>query len=168
MKASPIMVLNGPSGVGKTTVGRRLAARPPNGIHIPGDSLREFVVTRDEHRPTGMAFRAAAALMEAYAQAGFERIVFDFVFEGPEHLQPLRTALSLALEFTVITLWAGPEVMRARKVALGRGDEHLTGQVGRRYERMRANLAGLGLIVPADGSVDEIVTAIESRRHPAQ
>lgn len=168
MNASPIMVLNGPSGVGKTTVGRQLATRSPNGIHIAGDSLREFVVTRDEHRPTGLAFRAAAALIEVYVEAGFERIVFDFVFEGPEHLQPLRSALPPALEFTVITLWAGPEVLRARKVARGRGDEHLTGQVGHRYERMRANLAGLGLLVPAHGSVDEIVTAIESHLHPAQ
>jgi ribose 1,5-bisphosphokinase PhnN len=167
VNTSVIVVLNGPAGVGKSTVGRQLAARSANGIHIAGDSLREFVVTREAHRPTGLAFRAAAALIEVYADAGFDRIVFDFVFEGPEHLRPLRTALAPAPEFTLITLWAAPAVLRARKAARGRGDEHITDQVGHRLARMRANLAGLGVIVPADGGVDEVVRAIESHLRPA-
>ncbi|WP_280421226.1 AAA family ATPase [Nocardia carnea] len=157
-----VVVVNGPSGVGKTTVGRQLAARSANGIHIAGDSLREFVITRDTHRPTGLAFRAAAALIEVYADAGFERIVFDYVFEGPEHLQPLRAALSPALQFTLVTLWAGPDVLRARKTARGRGDAHTTDQVGHRLDRMRTNLADLGTLVPAEAGVDDIVTVIES------
>lgn len=156
-----VIVLNGPAGVGKTTVGRQLAARSANGVCLVGDSLREFVITRDRHRPTGLAFRAAAALIEVYAEAGFERIVFDYVFEGPEHLRPFRAALSPALDFTLITLWAEPEVLRVRKAARGRGDEDTTDQVGHRLELMRANLARLGVSVPADNNVADIVTTIE-------
>ncbi|MEV0111343.1 AAA family ATPase [Nocardia sp. NPDC050799] len=162
MNVPRIVVLNGPAGVGKTTVGRRLAARSANGVCIVGDSLREFVVTRDDRRPKGLASQAAAALIEVYARSGFELIVFDFVFEGREHLRPFRAALSPALDFTVVTLWADREVIESRKALRSRGDEHATGQVGHRYELMRANLSDLGAIVSAAESVPDIVSAIEN------
>lgn len=162
-----ILVLNGPAGIGKTTVGRRLAQRSANGICIAGDSLREFVVTRDRSRPSGLAFRAAAALIEVYAHAGFDLIIFDFVFEGPQHLEPFRDALPPEFDFTLITLWADPDVITARKSSRGRGDEHTTNQVGHRLELMRANLTDLGIIVPADSPVPDIVATIEDHlAHP--
>lgn len=157
LMSAHVVVLNGPAGVGKTTVGRQLAAHTANGVCLVGDSIREFVITRDRHRPTGLAFRATAALIEVYAEAGFERIVF----EGPEHLRPFRVALSPALDFTLITLWTEPEVLRARKVARGRGDEDVTDRVGHRLDLTRANLAELGIVVPTDNGVADIVTTIE-------
>jgi MoxR-like ATPase len=42
-----VVLLNGPAGVGKTTVGRRLAASARNGVCVHGDDLRRFVVTRE-------------------------------------------------------------------------------------------------------------------------
>lgn len=42
-----VVLLNGPAGAGKTTVGRRLAATARNGICVHGDDLERFVVTRD-------------------------------------------------------------------------------------------------------------------------
>ena len=41
-----VVLLNGPAGVGKTTVGIALASLVPNGPCIHGDQLRSFIVTR--------------------------------------------------------------------------------------------------------------------------
>jgi len=40
-----VVILNGPPGVGKTTIGRLLAARAANGACIGGDALAGFIVT---------------------------------------------------------------------------------------------------------------------------
>ena len=42
-----VVVLNGPAGVGKTSVGRRLAATARNGVCVHGDDLKRFVVARE-------------------------------------------------------------------------------------------------------------------------
>jgi ABC-type transport system involved in cytochrome c biogenesis ATPase subunit len=42
-----VVVLNGPAGVGKTTVGRRLAGTARNGACVHGDDLKRFVVARE-------------------------------------------------------------------------------------------------------------------------
>jgi predicted ABC-type ATPase len=42
-----VVINNGPSGVGKTTIGRLLAARVTNGVCIHGDALAGFIVARD-------------------------------------------------------------------------------------------------------------------------
>lgn len=162
MSEPQIVVLNGPSGVGKTTVGRLLASRSENGVCIVGDSLREFVVTRDSHRPSGLAFRAAAALVEVYADAGFDLIIFDFVFEGPEHLEPFRAALAEHLDFTLVTLWVDAEVIKARKQLRGRGDENAAERVGHRIGLMRKNLHELGEVVDADGPANEVASKVET------
>lgn len=39
-------MLNGPSGVGKSTIARLLAGRVANGACIHGDALADFIVTR--------------------------------------------------------------------------------------------------------------------------
>ena len=41
-----VVIVNGPAGVGKTTIGRLLAARAANGVCIHGDALADFIVTR--------------------------------------------------------------------------------------------------------------------------
>src|SRR5690348_15023803 len=77
-----IVVLNGPAGVGKTTVSRHLMALIPGTVLIPGDVLREFapVDARDVLGP-GSTYRAAAALIDAYLQMGAPQVVFEYVFE---------------------------------------------------------------------------------------
>jgi 2-phosphoglycerate kinase len=44
---SIVVLLNGPAGAGKTTVGRKLAAGARNGVCVHGDDLKGFVVSRD-------------------------------------------------------------------------------------------------------------------------
>jgi len=93
MSGVQVVVLNGPAGVGKTTVGHRLAAGVSNGACIHGDALRGFVVTRAPERPTGLSYVGAAALTQVYAAAGFDRVVVDYVMEGTERYDRFLGAL---------------------------------------------------------------------------
>ena len=81
-----LILLNGPAGVGKTTVGRLLAGLVPNGACIHGDSLKDFVVSRVEGAVGGGLgyVNGAASLAPSVA-----------VFVVPESM-PLRTALAAA------------------------------------------------------------------------
>lgn len=85
--APRIPLLNGPAGVGKTTVGQRLAGAVPNGVCIHGDDLKNFVVSRQDGTvASGLSYVGGAALAEVYLGAGFDLVVFEFVFEKPEHV----------------------------------------------------------------------------------
>lgn len=61
-EARRIVLLNGPAGAGKSTLGRRLAATSRNGACVHGDYLKRFVVARESGtvRESGTADRASA------------------------------------------------------------------------------------------------------------
>jgi len=113
-----VVLVNGPAGVGKTTISRRLAASVPNGTCIHGDALRDFVVTRGPDRPAGLTYLAAAALTDVHLAAGFDRVVVDYIFEQPDHVARLCDALTPSTPRPLlVTLWAPLTVVRAREAA---------------------------------------------------
>jgi thymidylate kinase len=160
-----VVVLNGPAGVGKTTVGRRLAATAGSGACVHGDDLKQFVVTRRpgavEH---GLSYVAGAAVTNVFLAAGYDLVVFDFVFERRIDVDRLLGRLRADTAVHLLTLWAPLETVAGRE--RGRLDRARLGErVATCWQAMALNLPELGVVVDARGGVDDVVT--DARRQIA-
>src|SRR5215204_6054731 len=88
--STPIFILSGTPGSGKSSVSTALMQRFPRGIHIPVDDLREWVVSGIAHpvpvwtEETGRQFRlarqAALEIARIYAGARFAVVIDDIIF----------------------------------------------------------------------------------------
>ncbi len=147
MPAAEIVVLSGPPGVGKTTVGRQLAGAVPDGICIHGDALRNFIVTRSPSRPNGLAYVGAAALTAVYVAAGFERVIVEYVVEAPAHFDRFRDALPAPLggAARLFTLWAALPVVVSRE-ATRPGRDRLGLRVEECWTTIHSRLDTLGAV----------------------
>jgi chloramphenicol 3-O-phosphotransferase len=156
-----IVLLNGPAGVGKTTVGERVAGGARNGVCIHGDDLKNFVVSRQDGTvASGLSYVGGAALTEVYLEAGYDLVVFEFVFERPAHVARFRAGLRTGHPVAMVTLWAPLEVVVEREH--GRpGRERLGERVRSCWETLHEHLPRLGTVVDATGPLDEVVAAVQ-------
>lgn len=150
-------MLNGPAGVGKTTVGRRLAATVRNGACVHGDHLKRFVVAREPGSvQQGLGYVGGAALADVFLEAGYDLVVFEFVFERRLHVERFLGRLRSDVAVELLTLWAPLETVVARE--LGRPDRAPLGdRVAVCWNAMAAELPELGVVVDARGTVEEVV-----------
>jgi cytidylate kinase len=83
------LLLTGPQGAGKTTVGELVARRWERGVHVDGDVFRRFVLAgraeMSEHATDEalaqlrLRYELAAHAARAYEAAGFDVVVSDVV-----------------------------------------------------------------------------------------
>jgi len=116
-----VVLLTGPPGAGKTTVGGLLARRFPRGVHLEGDVFRRSIVSGrleltpdaspDAYAQLRLRYRLAAAAADTYAEDGFAVVVEDVV-AGP--LLDEYAALFRTQPLHVVVLLPSPAAVAAR------------------------------------------------------
>jgi len=123
---TPLVLLTGPPGAGKTTVGGLLARRFPRGVHLEGDVFRRSIVAgREEMTPDAspeayaqlrLRYRLTAAAADTYARDGFAVVVEDVV-AGP--LLDEYAALFRTRPLHVVVLLPAAAAVAARDAGRG-------------------------------------------------
>ena len=112
--SSEVVLLNGPPGVGKSTVSRLLFTRQSGVVWIRGDDVRAFAPADARvHLGPGATHRAAGALAATYVAMGARRVVVDYCFLNRTHVDRLVGALTPGVPVHVVTLWASLAVVQA-------------------------------------------------------
>lgn len=152
LTSSAVILLNGPVGVGKTTVGRLLAARARNGACVRGDELRDFVVTRvEDEAQVALGYVNAAGVAANFVRAGYERVVVDLVFEGPRHVARFVDNFEVDADLHVVTLWASRDALVER------------GGSAASWDAMGASLPELGEVVDTSSlAPEQVADAVEA------
>lgn len=157
-----VIVINGPTGVGKTTVMSQLASRVPGSVSITGDALRRFApsdpaVTR-AMLGEGSTYRIGGQLAALYLRAGAATVFFDYVFDTPVHVEWFKTHLPPEASCHLITLWASEATTARRRERRARAGPlaHLAHD---QYRSMEANLPALGHVLQTDELAPDEVCA---------
>ena len=139
-----IVLLNGPAGVGKTTVGTALASLVPNGVCIHGDHLAGFIVSRVAGQvESGLGYKNGATVAVNFIEAGYELVVFEYVFERPGNVDRFLRAFRARSPVHLFTLWAPLDVILDRE-RTRTNREPLGDRVAECYRSIESNLGRIG------------------------
>jgi predicted kinase len=99
---TPVLILTGPPGAGKTTVAEILVARSDSAVHLEADLFFRFIRSGfvepwrpESHEQNGLVMRIVSEAAAAYAAAGYFTIV-DGIVIPRWFLDPLRDVLAAA------------------------------------------------------------------------
>lgn len=109
-----IILLNGPAGVGKTTIGKLLAKHLDESVCISGDVLKEVIINRTENVHRRMGYKNGATLVNNFINAGYKNIIFEYVFPSNEQIEYFIQELETGLNPVIFTLWASLETLQQR------------------------------------------------------
>lgn len=131
MTSPGVVVVTGAMAAGKSTIAQALAERLPRAAHVRGDGFRRAIVSgraamepplsEDARAQLHLRHRLAAAVADAYAEAGFTAVVQD-LYLGDDLLRFLRGLTSRPVHLVVLA--PQPDVLAARdraRVSAGYG-----------------------------------------------
>ena len=160
-----VIILNGPAGVGKTTVGKLLAQESENSVCISGDALKEFIVNRKTDTVQGrLGYKNGAMLIQNFLKAGYELVIFEYVFPSRKQIDYFMGELKVDVPVFLYTLWASLETVQRREA--GRSERASLGdRVVQCHKELTENLNDFENIINTDQlALKEIVTTILSRK----
>jgi chloramphenicol 3-O-phosphotransferase len=162
-----IIVINGPPGVGKTSVSKALTGLLPGTVCIHGDHLRAFAPEDARaHLGGGSTYKAAASLALTYLGMGAPRVIFDYCFLRPRHVGYFTDGLGPDAAVHIFTLWATLKTVQARE--LGRvGRTPLGAAVEECHREIEEHLAELGTIVDAENETADMLARALHERLPS-
>lgn len=167
-----VVIINGPAGVGKTTISANLARMLSGTINISGDAIRWFApVDVGQYLGHGSTYRAGASLTSAYLGMGAPRIIFEYVFDAAEKVSRFCQWLPPETPVHLFTIWAPIETIVEREAARD-GREPLGDLTIKTYRAVERNLRSLGCtiqnITSPEAAASEICVKIaESEGKPA-
>lgn len=142
-----VVIINGPAGVGKTSVSSKLAEMLPGTINVSGDAIRWFAPPDvGQHLGAGSTYRAGASLASAYLGMGAPRIIFEYVFDAAEKVSRFCQWLPPDTPVYLFTIWAPIEAVIERE-ATRKGREPLGDLTIQTYRAVERNLRSLGCTV---------------------
>ena len=152
-----VVIVNGPAGVGKTTVAGRLARRARNGVCIHGDALADFIVTRvDGAVETGLGNVNGATIAANFIRAGYDLVVFEYCFESAAHVRRSSTRTTPSPPVSLFTL-RGPFDVVVEREQERVGRRPLRARVAACYRSIESNLGELGNVGPPE----EVAAALD-------
>jgi chloramphenicol 3-O-phosphotransferase len=142
-----IIIINGPAGVGKTTVSRILAGYGSNSACIHGDDFPGYIVKRDLKRvTTGLGYKNGASVANNFIHGGYDLVVYDYVFEDQTHVPKFMNALTVNCDVYFFTLWASKETIVERE-AKRLDRDRLGARLLACYQAMEESLNNLGFVI---------------------
>ncbi|NRP90716.1 hypothetical protein GFPCMMHI_06643 [Ensifer adhaerens] len=156
-----IIVINGPAGVGKTTLCKHLANSFPGTVDISGDAVRDFspIDAKDWLGPRS-TYRASAALISSYLEMGARRVLLDYIFETHDSFEWFCSLLPTTTPIHLFTIWAPLDTVVAREASRP-GRERLGDRVLQTYQALQRNLPFLGEIIENNDAVEVVAGRID-------
>jgi len=153
--ATPVLILTGPPGVGKTTTAAALADRHPASVHLEADTFFRFIHSGyvdpwrpESHGQNSTVMEIVAAAAAAYADAGYFTIIDGIVIPG-RFLEPVRDRLQAGGHEVAFVVARAPQEICAERL-LGREGVDVLGGV----DQVWAEFADLG---PLESHAVEVV-----------
>jgi adenylate kinase family enzyme len=144
---SPVLIVTGPPGVGKTTACALLADRSPRSVHLEGDLFFRFIRSGhvepwrpESHEQNRIVMRTVAGAAASYAAAGYFTIVDGIVIPG-WFFEPLRDALQRAGNRIAYAVLRAPLPVCTARLQAREGDPPIDTAV---IERLWQSFADLG------------------------
>ena len=144
---SKIIIINGPAGVGKTTISKEVAKHGRNSACIQGDHLRHYIVNSNKREvETGLGYKNAAAVATNFINGGYELVVYDYIFEDKTSISKFANNLKVNCPVYLFTLCADKETVRKRE-ASRQSRERLGERVSECYDSISKSREELGVII---------------------
>lgn len=162
-----IIIINGAPGVGKTTTAQLLAQSSQNSVCIRGDDIKHWIVNRNSEELTkGLTYINGGACCRNYAQAGYELIIFEYVFTKKIHVERFIENCGMKESCFLFTLIASLETIKQREI-LRKNREPLGEAVDVAYNEIIKNKADLGTFIDNESlSPQEVCELIHMRCFP--
>lgn len=111
-----VIIINGPLGIGKTSISWNLLARFDHAVLLEGDylaAIQPFDYYNQAH--LDYAYMTFGVIMAHHVAHGIRNIIINWVFESSEQLARLKQELELYdLPIATYRLWCQPDVIAAR------------------------------------------------------